>query len=377
MGALLVGTKPIKENTMRHGLLFLFAVCGIISMMAEESILRYEDATHFRLINKGWVETSAPYQRLPKYMQDSCRENQWWLYTCSAGIGVRFRTNSANVGARYHLQRDFYMAHMAMTGIKGTDLYRLNEYTGKWQYVNTARPIKDSIQHKVYLNHTDTAWHEYMLYLPLYDGIDWLEIGVDSAAGLEYPRVDSPRKGKRIVIYGTSIQQGGCASRTGMVSSAMIQRDLNMEVVNLATSGEGKMDMYIARLMAGMEDVACFVLDPVPNCTQMMCDTLTYDFVNILRRAQPDVPIVMVETMIYPYAKFDSSLRDYLPAKNSEWHKNYNLLKADNPNNLYYMSFEGQTGRDEEGTVDGIHLTDLGFRAYADRLEAILQTILQ
>jgi lysophospholipase L1-like esterase len=131
----------------------------------------------------------------------------------------------------------------------------------------------------------------------------------------------------------------------------------------------------MARAMAEMEDVIAYIIDPVPNCTQMMCDTLTYDFIKIIRSARPRTPIIMVEGPMYPYAKFDSYFRDYLPAKNEAFRKNFERLKAEGDDYLYYVTCEGLTGPDEEGTVDGIHLTDLGFRAYADKLEEVIRRV--
>ena len=107
-----------------------------------------------------------------------------------------------------------------------------------------------------------------------------------------------------------------------------------------------------------------------------MCDTLTYDFVNILRQARPDVPIVMLEGPIYPYARYDSFFRNYLPRKNAAFRRNYDRLKAENPENLYYVTSDYLDGIEDDGTVDGIHLTDLGFRHYADKLTPILRNIL-
>jgi hypothetical protein len=200
---------------------------------------RYEDATKFQIINKGWDNTTEPYTRLPQQYMDSCREEQQWLYNHSSGIAVRFATNSKRIAAQYNLKNNFHMQHMAMTGIKGTDLYYLNEERNVWEHVNTARPQEknfkaDSIQSKLYVENLDGEMHEYMIYLPLYDGINWLQIGVDSTAELIQPQVENPRKMGKIVIYGTSIQQGGCASRVGMVPSAMIQREYNLECVNLS-----------------------------------------------------------------------------------------------------------------------------------------------
>ena len=342
---------------------------------------RFVDATEFQIINKGWDNTTEPYTRLPQQYMDSCRDDQKWLYNHSSGIAVRFATNSKRIAAQYNLKNNFHMQHMAMTGIKGTDLYYLNEERGVWEYVNTARPQEknfkaDSIQSKVYVEHLDGEMHEYMLYLPLYDGVNWVQIGVDSAAQLIQPQVENPRKMGKIVIYGTSIQQGGCASRVGMVPSAMIQREYNLECVNLATSGQARMDFYIAEALASIDDAICYVIDPVPNCTKDRCDTATYDFIKILRTLRPEVPIIMVEGLMYPYTRHSSYHAEYLPQKNEGFRRGYELHKAENPKGLYYMTHDGQTGPEMEGTVDGVHLTDYGFRAYADILEVVIKKAL-
>lgn len=226
---------------------------------------------------------------------------------------------------------------------------------------------------KVFVDNFDGTMHEFIIYLPLYDGVTEMFVAVDSTATLTQPQVDSPRKDKRIVMYGTSVLQGGCATRTGMAGTNIIQRDLNCEVINLGFSGEGKMDMCIARAMAQIPNVACYVLDPVPNCTEQMCDTLTYAFVSELHRLRPEVPIVMVEGHTYTYAKYDTFFKDYLPKKNAAWLKNYKKLKKDGIKKLYYVTTEGLFGYDNEGTVDGIHYTDLGYRHYAQKLEKVIK----
>ena len=364
---------------MNRKVIYMLAVCiglSISLVRSEDAPMKYVDALEFRVINH-WDEggTLTPYTRIPAYLKDSIRQELWDRGMNSAGIGIRFATNSKRIGIRYNLHSNFHMAHMADTGIKGTDLYILSP-EGKWQYVNTNRPSKDSIQTKTYVEHMDGTMHECLIYLPLYDGVNWMEIGVDSDAVLIQPQVDNPRKKMRVMNYGTSIMHGGCASRTGMAATNIMQRELNVEMVNLGVSGEGKLVYPMARAMAQMDDIIAYIIDPVPNCTQMMCDTLTYGFIKLIRDARPNVPIIMVEGPMYPYAKFDSFFRDYLPAKNEAFRKNFERLKAEGDDNLYYVTCEGLTGPDEEGTVDGIHLTDLGFRAYADKLEWVLRSIL-
>ena len=375
-------SKHYKSMKHLNFWMLLIALSATLAVSADPlDGFRYEDATNFRIINKGWENTSEPYTRLPQAYMDSCRKDQQWLYDHSSGIAVRFASNSKRIAAQWNLKNNFHMQHMAMTGIKGTDLYTLNQQTGKWEYVNTARPQEknfkaDSIQSKLYVENLDGEMREYMIYLPLYDGINWLQIGVDSTAELIQPQVDNPRSMGKIVLYGTSIQQGGCASRTGMVPSAMIQRDFNLECVNLATSGQARMDFYIAEAMASIEDAICYVIDPVPNCTKDRCDTATYDFIKILRTLRPEVPIVMVEGLMYPYTRHDSYHAEYLPQKNECFRRGFDQHVAENPKGMYYMTHEGQTGPEMEGTVDGVHLTDYGFRAYADLLEIVIKEAL-
>ena len=137
----------------------------------------------------------------------------------------------------------------------------------------------------------------------------------------------------------------------------------------MATSGNARMDFYIAEALASIEDAICYVIDPVPNCTEERCDTATYDFINILRTLRPEVPIIMVEGPMYPYARHDSYFAEYLPKKNAAFRRAYEQHLLENPTGLYYMTYEGINGPEVEGTVDGVHMTDYGFRAYADLLE--------
>ena len=370
-------------KTIKVALLLVVMACFAFSVNAEKKKeLKYVNATEFRMINNGFNNTESPYHRLPAYLKDSIMKDKsrsalWDRARNCAGMAIRFSSNSERIGIRYNLLWNFHMAHMADTGIKGTDLYIMND-DGKWEYVNTNRPYKkDSIQTKIYADGLPKEMREYMIYLPLYDGVNWMEIGVDSTATIQQPILNNPRKEKKIVFYGTSILQGGCATRTGMVATSMIQRDLNAECINLGFSGEGKMDNFMALAMAEIEGVSAFVLDPIPNCTKDMCEKLTYGFVNTLRKHCPGVPIIMVEGPMYSYTKYDKFTKNYLAQKNEAWRKNYEKLKAENPNNLYYVTCEGLSGYDNEGTVDGIHFTDLGFRAYADKLNEILKFIVE
>ncbi|MBR6283338.1 MAG: SGNH/GDSL hydrolase family protein [Muribaculaceae bacterium] len=364
-------------------MLLLFAGKLSAQDFTNADTLRFVDAMQFRMINYAFDKTLET--RIPRALKDSVRPTLWERAQCTSGKAFRFATDSRAVAVRYNLLTNMHMMHMADTGIKGTDLYILDD-NGTWQFVNCNRPVRidsdvrpreDSIQRKVMVDKLDGRMHEYMLYLPLYDGVRWLEIGIDSTATIMEPVAENPQRSPRFVFYGTSILQGGCACRPGMVATSILQRTLGVECINLGFSGEGKMDSCMARAMATIPDVAAFILDPVPNCTKNMCDSLTYGFVHLLRTLRPEVPIIMVEGPMYSYAKYSSFYGEYLPQKNEKFHDNFLRLLADNPNNIYYVGSNDLWGPDNEGTVDGIHLTDIGFYFYAKKLEPYLRNILE
>lgn len=340
--------------------------------------LRYEDATHFRMINQAFGgETLTPYTRMTTSIQDSVIPAFWDLEKCSAGLAIRFRTNSKRVGARYRLLNDFHMSHMADTGTKGTDLYIYGK-DNKWHYVATGKPTRDTLQDITYIENMDGEMHEFMLYLPLYDGIRWLEIGVDQDALLEQPKVNSPRQEKRVICYGPSTMQGGCASRTGMAGTSILQRRLNAEFVNLATSGVGRIWMPVARAMAAIPGhIDAFVLELLPNSTQEMVDSVAYDFVKTLHTAHPEALILLLENETYTYTHYDQEKKTLIPDKNAALRRAYERLRKEDKRNLVYLDGKPLTGPDEEGTVDGTHQTDLGYWAYADYLAPYLRKVLK
>ena len=358
----------------------LFVYTGMVTeqLLAVNSVakdtIHYKDALQLQLIGKGFRHTMSPYDRLPSYLKGKVRDALWELGTNSAGLAVRFRTDSRLIAARYELTMDRVMNHMAFTGIKGLDLYCLED-DGHWRYVITARP-KGKVNDLILVNNMPRKEREFMLYLPLYDGIRSLEIGVDKEASIGIPLVESPRKSKPIVIYGTSITQGGCASRPGMVYSNILSRQLDKECINLGFSGNGRQDIEIAQALDSV-DASCFVIDCIPNCTLQEVQEKTLPFMRRLRSKHPDVPIIMIEGHFFPQQHYDASLGEYLPKKHKEYRKAFDTLLSENPNNLFYVTSENISGADCEDTVDGIHLTDLGFMRMAKELYPIIKPFVQ
>ena len=361
-------------------------IAAAITILAAQFVYgqhQYVDASDLRIINKGWDNTLRKYTRIPANLEDSVRETLWERSQCSSGIGVRFATNSKTIGVKYELLWDTHLIHMADTGLKGTDLYAYSD--SSWHHLTANRPYvkKDEEGNKTktvestYVENLDGAMREYVVYFPLYDGVNELWIRVDSGSVTVPGSLDLLPPTRRIAAYGTSILQGGCASRAGMASTNILGRELNAEVVNVGISGEGKMDYCMARALADLKDVDLYLIDPVPNCTRDMCDSLTYDFIKIIADRHPETPIVMVEGPTYPYSRLDTELGPYLKSKNDAYRANFQRLSQDGYTNIYYVDSIDIDGAEDDGTVDGIHLTDLGFRHYADKLRPILEPLMK
>ena len=194
-----------------------------------------------------------------------------------------------------------------------------------------------------------------MLYLPLYDGLANLEIGVKSTAKIGNPQVDSPRKDKPVVFYGTSITQGGCASRAGMSYPNQLSRMLNRQIVNLGFSGNGQLDLEIAEAMANI-DASCFVIDCLPNVSTTQMNEKYIRFLEIIREKKPNVPILIVENIHFPHMYFDQNIFLSIQEKNETLQRIYSGQKRKGDRNIYYLKADKLIGNDFEGTVDGVHL---------------------
>ena len=342
---------------------FLFA--GGVS--AQEIV--YTDASVFPLYGKVTDATDSRYERLPSELKGVSRDPVWYLGTNSAGLFIRFRSNSTAIHARWESTYDYSMTHMTDTGTKGLDLYALVD--GEWRHVCSAQP-KGKVSERKIIANMDPVEREYMLYLSLYDGVSSLEIGVDAGATLDQPAVDRPSREKPIVMYGTSILQGGCANRPGMAHTNIIGRRLDREVINPGFSGNALLDMEIAHLMASVVDPGVFVLDYAPNAWDYLIDEKGEEFFRIIRDAHPDVPVIFIEDVIFPHTIFDNAIREEVEKKNAAQKRLYRKLKKAGEKRIYYISADGMIGDDGEATVDAIHFTDLGAMRY---VEHVLPTI--
>ena len=350
--------------TVFTALLFAVPCCGQ---------LVYHDAASFPLLGRATECTPTRYERLPDSLEHISRQPLWELGRNSAGLAVRFRTNSTCVAAKWQVRTSMRMNHMTDTGIKGLDLYCLMD-DGHWAFAGSGRPQGQDNEATLAANMSPRE-REFMLYLSLYDGVTSLQIGVDSLAQLDMPQVDLPHREKPIVFYGTSILQGGCASRPGMAHTNILQRWLNRECINLGFSGNGQLDLEIAHVMAGV-DASVFVLDFMPNVTIEQLRDRAIKFYDIIRAKRPDTPVLFVENPIFTTSTLDEKVAREVKEKNAVLREIVDALERRGEKNIRYLPADDLIGHDGEATVDGVHYTDLGFMRYAEVLRPLLEDMM-
>jgi hypothetical protein len=320
---------------------------------------------------RGWDDTKSYFDRLPAKAEGLVRPEVWNLSRHSAGMAVRFVTDATTLKARWTLNSEnLAMPHMPATGVSGLDLYVRDE-GGMWRWLANGRPTAKTNVTALY-NNIPPGTREYLLYLPLYNGVTTVELGLPDGAMLQRGEPHPPGHEKPIVFYGTSITQGGCASRPGMVHTAILGRRLNRPVINLGFSGNGRMEHALARLM-GELDAAVYVIDCLPNIGAAEVAERTRPLVQALRQVRPETPIVLVEDRTYSDAFLNASKRERSESSRAALRQAFEGLTASGERRLYYLAGARLLGDDNEGTVDSSHPTDLGFLRQADAFEPVLR----
>lgn len=371
----------MNMNDHRKILLSMAVVvlAGFASYAQDKNVV-YSDASAFPLYGKCVEQTSARYERLPEEFKGVVRGPLWDLGRNSAGLYIRFRSNSTRICAKWKSTSPRqYMPHMTDAGDSGLDLYILTEKDG-WRFAGSGFDWggrDKEVKSRTIVTNMEPRMREYMLYLSLYNGITSLELGVDEGAVIEAPAVESPRADRPIVMYGTSILQGGCTSRPGMAFTAILGRKLDREVINLGFSGNARLDYEIAEYITKVQNPSLIVLDYVPNSSAELINERGERFFRIIRDAFPDVPVIFVEDPTFPHTIFDQKMLEEVTSKNVAQHALYKRLKKSGEKRLHYVSTDGLIGDDGEATVDGVHFTDLGMMRYVDKMLPVMKKALK
>ncbi len=364
-----------------HKLLFsLFLLSSIalsqqstpLNPPASPDTITWHTVSSWGVEGRGWSDVKRFYDRLPARAEGVVRDKVWDLSRHSAGMSCRFTTDAPEIQVRYTLlNSSIGKPHMPATGVSGVDLYtRLED--GQWRWIGTTLPREPRVFATI-IREMRREQRTFQLNLPLYNGIDSLEIGVTRGATFESI---APRVEKMVVFYGTSIMQGACASRPGMAIPAILGRRLNIPVINLGFSGNGKLEPEIGKLMTEL-DAAVFVLDCLPNLTAEETAARAEPFVRLLRQAKPATPIVLVEDRVFPNAVVQPGRQEEHAKRHKALREAFNRLIASGVQNLYYLEGDGLLGQDGDATVDGSHPSDLGMIRYAEAYEKILRPIVK
>jgi lysophospholipase L1-like esterase len=365
------------EDIMKLTLIAFLLILPVAAQQAApsaEPTVTWHNLSKLNVEGKGWSKTKHAYDRLPAHAEGVVRDPVWSLSHDSAGLRYRFVTDADVIRARWKLRSSrLAMPHMAATGVSGLDLYVRD--SNRWRWLGVGRPTKPDINEGTLVAGLKRERREYMLYLPLYNGVDSVEIGLPENAAFE-AAPDRYASRKPVVFYGTSILQGGCAARPGMAYPSIIGRMLEWPTINLGFSGNGKTEPEVAKLLAEL-DPAVYVLDSLPNLNVAEVAERVEPFVKTLRAAHPATPLILVENVTYSEAAFVATRQAKVTGANELLRKLYEKLKAAGDKNVYYVPTSRLLGADGEDTVDGSHPTDLGFLRMAENIAPVVREALQ
>lgn len=322
------------------------------------------------------------YDRLPARAEQSVRKWLWDFSRNAAGLKIKFKTDAETIEIRYVLEnKERSMLHFPATGVSGIDLYALNK-DGSWAWADNVPRLGDTIVYRYgNLNLNKAAYpngREYHLYLPLYSTLKWLKIAVPEKNIFE-PVL--PRKEKPIVVYGTSIAQGGCASRAGMAWTAILERELGMPLVNLGFSANGRVEPEVIDLINEI-DARAFVIDCLPNLdanTPTSAKDVEQKYINAVKKIRtkhPETPVLLTGFSGFIGNRMDGVKRNYAVKLNQSLEAAYEKLEKEGIKAVYLLPGD-KLYLDTDGTVDGLHPSDLGMYRHAMAYKHIIQRILK
>ncbi|SDT02965.1 SGNH/GDSL hydrolase family protein [Microlunatus soli] len=324
---------------------------------------------------RGWhgPDTKRLTDRLPARAEGTVPDVVWGLSRHSSGLYYRFRTDAAEISARWTLpDGPIAKPHMPAASVSGLDLYADDDH-GRPRWAGWAAPETGGTAEAVLQTGIRAVAEprEYRLYLPLFNEVDDVAIGVPDGASFEVCPADPTPP---VVYYGTSIVHGAAASRPGMAMPAQLGRRLERPVIGLGFSGNGRMEVELAALLAEI-DAAGYLIDCLPNMSPEQVAERTVPFVRRLRRDRPDTPILLIEDRTLTSAWLVDGMLAKHRDRRAAYREAYRTL-AEADAHLYHLPYDALLGTDDEATVDGSHPTDLGFTRMTDLLTPLVRRLL-
>lgn len=302
--------------------------------------------------------------------------NEFGFHT--AGGQISFRSNSQNIYIKATTDLTHDMVNMTPIGQCGFDCYA-GENRQNLKFVGVSRFDISKKSYEVELAQYPTRGRmvEYLIHFPLYSGVHEVLVGIDANTEIESP--EPFKQGGGIVFYGTSITQGGCASRPGMTYTNMISRKLNLETYNFGFSANGLGEYEVADMLAEIHNPLLYVLDYEANAgLDGKLQNSLEGFIQRIRERHEKIPILVISRL--PYIR--DVLEETLGQRRAELRRfqENTVNKLKNKGDDYIFFCDGSKLWEEEFddyTVDTIHPTDLGFYMMVNKLLPVITNILQ
>lgn len=338
-----------------------------------ETKIEREDVEFFSALEEpfsvhGVFYEGGKFRRLPESVAYSVSEWVGHLHANTSGGRVRFKTDSSFVAINTKMCNVCKMDHFALTGSGGFDLYVKDG--GELRFVSTFRPpleCKDG--YESLFDFGTKEMREIVINFPLYSDVCELYIGLEAGAAVEKATLYATKK--PVVFYGSSITQGGCASRPGNAYPSILSRKYDFDFINLGFSGSARGEREIAEYIASL-DMSVFVYDYDHNAHSAEHLEKTHEAMfKLIREAHPKLPIIMMSATSMPRCFDNKELRRQII------YKTYENAKASGDENVYFWDGTKEFAPYEEwGTVEGCHPNDFGFVGMARALEKTFEEIL-
>lgn len=313
------------------------------------------------------------FRRLPDQVAASVSDGVKELNPNPAGGRLRFTSDSEYIAIRCTSKPQF-APHMPLTGSSGFDLYLTEngETRFEYEFVPPFEFEKDgtTITYESGYSFGSANSRDLTLNFPLYTNVDKLEIGlVKGACITRSPGYSIPVP---VVFYGSSITQGGCASRPGNAYQGFLSRKFDFDYINLGFSGSAKGELAMAEYIKNLK-MSAFVYDYDYNAlTAEHLYKTHYLFYKVIRDANKDLPILCLSRPTFKPAKEPDHRRAAVESTVSR-------AIAEGDHNIYFLSGEELFGTDARDccTVDGCHPNDLGLYRMAKAMEPYMEKLLE
>ncbi|MBO5370827.1 MAG: hypothetical protein J6B23_09150 [Clostridia bacterium] len=343
----------------------------------------------FKISGFAFYETDGIYRRMPLNPIAPLPEAVYELANETSGGQIRFHAKFKKLCIQVSFaSKPLYFStkspHLALTTRGAFDLYA-SVGGGDYEYITTPTDFdhNDMYYEQVLIDAKEAVEIEALLNFPLYGAVDKILIGFDDDAIISAPQKEFADD-KKIIFYGSSIEQGACASRPGMSESNILSRWLNREVYNLGFNSSGKGEAEVAEVISCIENAAALVISIEGNCPDSeWLDEKLREFIRIYRQKRPDTAIIIMPFLVSANEKLIVEKYDGRSEKIEIQKKIVADFSSAGDKNIYLFEQDACLEQEFEGNsiwhevfVDGLHKTDLGYLTTAKGLYKLLKKLL-